>query len=50
MRLVPSRQGTHLPQHSSCGELQEEAREVDHAGGVVDDDQAAGADDGAGRP
>ena len=31
------------------GEVEEEAREVDHAGLVVDHDQAAGADDGAGR-
>ena len=31
------------------GELQEVPGEVDHAGGVVGDDHAAGADDGAGR-
>ncbi len=30
------------------GEVEEEARQVDHAGLVVDDDHAAGADDGAG--
>ena len=30
-------------------EVEEEARQVDHAGLVVDDDHAAGADDGAGR-
>ena len=49
MRLVPRRQGTHLPQLSFWVKSQEEAREVDHAGLVVDDDHAAGADDGAGR-
>ncbi|OPZ46054.1 MAG: hypothetical protein BWY94_00921 [Actinobacteria bacterium ADurb.BinA094] len=31
------------------GELEEETRQVDHAGLVVDHDHAAGADDGAGR-
>ena len=47
MRLVPTRQGTHLPQLSFLGELEEEARHVDHAGVLVHDDQAAGAHDGA---
>ena len=47
MRLVPSRQGTHLPQALVLSELQEEARQVDHAGLVIDDDHAARAHDRA---
>ena len=42
------RHGTHLPHDSSWVKLQEEARQVDHAGRLVHHDHAAGAHDRAG--
>ena len=48
MRLVPIRQGTHLPQLSGCVKLQEVAGRVDDAVVLVDDHHPAGAHDGAG--
>ncbi len=48
MRLVPIRHGHALAARLGLGEVDEEARQVDHAGGLVHDDHAAGAHDGAG--
>ena len=48
IRLVPSRQGVHLPHDSSCGERHEELGDVDHAVVFVQHDHAAAAHDRAG--
>ena len=47
MRVLPMRQGGHLPQLSSHDELHEVLGELDHAGRLVGDDHAARAHDGA---
>ena len=43
-RVEPIRQGVHLPQDSSGAELHGEARLARHVDGVVEDDDAAVAD------
>ena len=47
MRLVPMRQGVHLPQDSSTVNSQEELGDIHHAVVLVHDDHAAGAHHGA---
>ena len=45
---VPSRQGVHWPQDSDIVEARQPLERPHHAGGLVHDDDGAGADRGAG--